>query len=124
MSTLRALRIPADVDKPLELATIGYHLASFQAEVGDGYIEAVSPIHYAEHRDWLIWCNEDGKNLGLPVNARATGIACLLGWSAAGHDVIVGDAILIGVDGPNNTDCPTHVLDLLARLDEPVQVTA
>lgn len=64
----------------------GSSLEMLQARVG-GYIEA-APIF---DRRLTMYCNEEGKLQGLPVNRLAT---ILLDHGA--HDVIVGDVVLVG----------------------------
>lgn len=68
--------------------------ATLSSAVG-GYIEAV-----ALPSGMTLWVNEDGKNLGLPVNEYATRLFV----SAYGAtDIIVGNAIVTGgVDDEGN----------------------
>lgn len=90
MTTIRAMRIPVDVDTvamTIELPTGSAQLDALQKEVG-GYIEAV---HLTP--DFTLWINEDGKGLELPYNPRATFLATDV---LRPGDYIAGDAVLTG----------------------------
>jgi hypothetical protein len=63
----------------------GFRLDELQSLVG-GFIE-VRRLHDGR----LLVMNEDGKALGLPVNAAAT---ALFARSAAWADVVVGDVVI------------------------------
>lgn len=63
-----------------------FTLRELQAIVG-GYIEAV----YGSADGRVLYCNEDGKRLGLPVNAVAT---ARLRHLLRPGDVLVGDVVL------------------------------
>jgi Domain of unknown function (DUF3846) len=67
-----------------------------------GYIEGV----YGN--GWHLYCNEEAKLLGLPVNSLATMFAKHLGWHA--HDVLNGTVIFLGdgIDGMED-DLPEWV---------------
>lgn len=69
-----------------------FELAELQAIVG-GYIEAIrvpagAVGHVPAGETLIAFCNEDGKRLELPINARAT--ALLRPW----NDVICGDVVI------------------------------
>lgn len=86
-----ALVIPA-IGDPFVLKPSGgktFNLKELQSIVG-GYIEAVR-LTSEEGVPLTMFVNEDGKNLGLPTNIRATGI--MAGRLLAG-DIIVGDVIV------------------------------
>ena len=78
------------IDQPTRL-----DLRLLQTLVG-GYIEHVGGIKYEGH-DCYMWCNEEGKLKGLPINTKATEIF----QKAHGPvDVIVGDVVVvIGLEG-------------------------
>lgn len=65
----------------------------FLSGVVGGWIQAV-PLSYDENLgDLVLWCNEEGKLNGLPVNVAATAL-----WELfyGRTDVIVGDVVLSG----------------------------
>jgi hypothetical protein len=62
-------------------------LQTLQALVG-GYIERVGRLSHYE-----VFCNEDGKPKGLPVNYSATLLCYSLGWPVGDH--LVGDIVFI-----------------------------
>lgn len=82
MATLYAVDRPPLVFSPGARA---FTLGELQLLVG-GYIEALYPAP-----GQVLFINEDGKRLGLPVNRRAT--ALMRGRLLPG-DVIVGAAVL------------------------------
>ena len=63
--------IPADDSLPITTATGAPGLADYQKAVG-GYIETVPDIDAYEGRPAVLFCNEEGRINGLPLNARAT----------------------------------------------------
>jgi hypothetical protein len=64
----------------------------FLSGVVGGYIQSVFLDN--EMREISLWCNEEGKLVGLPLNAVATAI-----WeeSYGATDIIVGDVVLTGL---------------------------
>lgn len=84
-------------------------LRQLQSKVA-GYIEAVSGSR------WVAYVNEEGKLEGLPTNWTATASLNELLPSFAGHDVIVGTAVFLGVraDGAE-TDVPQRIIDVFQR---------
>lgn len=98
----KALIIPADEDQPICIKNVE-GLEAYQAIVG-GYIEMVSlTLTLAgEKCDVALFCNEEGKLSGLPLNRRATEMARIPG------DFLVGDVFLVGPpdDEGNETDVP------------------
>lgn len=75
---------PDTIDIPNELENL-------QAAVG-GYIEAVTLSNTA-----ALLVNEDGKNLGLPFNRVLLDKRCFL------RDTLVGNILIVGVDGEEFT---------------------
>jgi hypothetical protein len=61
----------------------------------DGYIEIVPGWHEYVGKSCVVYCNEDGKARGLPVNQRATAIW----WQKLGggqyDDILSGDIVLV-----------------------------
>ena len=78
--TVKVLVFP--VGKPAEVREIASGLEAMQAVVG-GYIEAV-----ALNENVTLWCNEEGKVTGLPLNLRAPRDPMFP------HDIIAGDFFL------------------------------
>lgn len=104
----RALRIDPD-GTVTEITVDG--LDSLQAVVG-GYIEGV------QLKDGYMYCNEEGKLIGLPVNPLATALAQTLPY-----DVIVGSVVVLGNGDRNGND--THVTKAcVARVAELAGVRA
>lgn len=106
-----ALVLPADSDQPIRLEKVDpTTLSSYQTLVG-GNIELVR----LEHPPASMWINEDGKNNGLPLNARASAIAHVSNSLFRQADVIVGDAFVVGDAGISGWDrpLPVHYLRLV-----------
>lgn len=81
-------------------------LSALQKTVG-GYIEAVSPAD----ADWVLYCNEEGKLQGLPVNHLATRFINLLMPGFTDHDVLVGTVVLVGsTPSGGSKDVPAHII--------------
>lgn len=78
-------------------------LTDYQMAVG-GYVESITIREQAI----AIFCDEDGKDKELPVNRRATALWWLFEPSVRGHDLIVGDIVLVGTpdDLGDTTDVP------------------
>jgi hypothetical protein len=64
--------------------------------------------------DCHLYCNEEGKLQGLPINIRATEFAWTLGWPQG--DVLCGNVVFLG-NGPDGLEgnVPQHVLDAWDR---------
>lgn len=84
---IKVLVIPADPAKPCELREIPDTLESYQAIVG-GWIES-APV-MGEPFD-IIYVNEEGLLIGLPINLRASTMT-----PSFGH--LFGDAVVVGGD--------------------------
>ena len=78
-------------EKRGHMTAISTSLKNLQKTVG-GNIECVT---IGWNPRFVVICNEDGKLLGLQKNFK-------LGY----YDIIVGDAIIIGVDGDDFCDIP------------------
>lgn len=79
---------------------IGDSLEAKQAAVG-GHIEAVYPF---EEQVALI-CNEEGKNIGLPLN-RA-----LYDDNGKMYDIVAGKFFLVGLGEEDFTDLPPELME-------------
>lgn len=89
------LVIPAQGDfHTVEIKREG-NLDLFKKIVG-GWIEGVYPAP-----GLTLYCNEEGKLMGLPINERATVIVqdLFLSSGFVFDDVLCGDVVLIGNDG-------------------------
>lgn len=87
MAKIRAI-IKRPDEKYGHVTNISPTLENLQKTVG-GYIEPVS------FDGWVILCNENGKNEGLPYNMRLGNV-----------DVLVGTIVVLGTEGEEFTDCP------------------
>lgn len=97
-----------------EIREIPQEIQSFQGLVG-GYIQAVPAFHNAEgHPRVLIWCNEDGMNLDLPINHRATALWWALDETMRGVDRLNGTVFLTG--GPDNDSDVTSLPEFVERV--------
>jgi hypothetical protein len=65
-------------------------LENYQHLVG-GYIQALY------HEDWIMYCNEEGKLLDLPINEVAT-VLCQRHQLIFPIDAIMGSVFFVGVD--------------------------
>ncbi len=113
---VKALVITPDFE--VEVAMLGREesslLGALQKTVG-GYIEAVSPAE----GDWVLYCNEEGKLQGLPVNNLATRLINELMPGFAQHDVLVGTVVFVGSTASGgSTDVPAEVITVLESMIE------
>ena len=124
MEKLTGVFIPPTMTAPM-IVTIPNDLAAFQAAVG-GYIETVDPAVMNDHNVVMI-VNEQGRLIGLDINRIAT--YCFSGiknrfLSKDDPRVILGGAIIIGVDGDEfasltDSEIETLQLRLSSIYDEP-----
>ena len=70
--------------------SVDAELESYQHLVG-GYIQAL----YGEH--WIMYCNEEGKLLDLPINEVAT-VLCQRHEMIFPNDAIMGNVFFVGVN--------------------------
>lgn len=90
-----------------EIRSIAPTLKIMQSLV-DGWIEGVGLEH------GHLYCNEEGKRLGLPPNNPATALARALGWQG---DVLLGDVVFLGDDDSGDEgDVPDAVVEAWHRL--------
>jgi hypothetical protein len=103
-------------DGAAEVRELEEDLRFFQQTVG-GYLEAVYGAHNeAGEPQVIILLNEDGKNLELPVNHKATALWWAIDAQAAAmRDRICGAVIVVGgPDGEGNMrDVPDDVAHIL-----------
>lgn len=92
----KALVVPAGVFEPVTLIDLEPSLQVLQGHV-DGYIEFLAV-------DGAEFCvNEDGKVIGLPINARATNCLYQLAPEFINHDFLVGTVLILGAsDGEDS----------------------
>ena len=83
----------------IQEAEIDNTLEALQAEVG-GYIENVTLV--PEKAAMIV--NEDGHYLGMGINLMATAIAGMM---------IVGPAIIVGVEGENYSDISDEIAKMI-----------
>lgn len=110
----RAIVIPAD--GPIQDVALdgndAVELAELQSFVG-GYIQMLTLVS-----DPLVvlFCNEDGKGMGLPHNARAT---AFMRSALFPGDFIVGNLVICGRDGVETMDLPADfTVERVKRLIE------
>lgn len=80
---VRALIIQPDGESAA--ASVEPELDALQAAIGGGYLECVTLP------DCHLYCDEEGKLKGLPMNSYATALARRLGWQP--RDVLCGPVI-------------------------------
>lgn len=95
---ITALVIPAGEGEPARLAPITADLETMQGLVG-GWLEALSLGQGA-----VMYLNEEGKILGLPLNTAANRIVALANPGLAPGDFIVGQVIILGDTAPDGTE--------------------
>jgi hypothetical protein len=107
---IEGIRIPWDVDQPMELLTLERGDISVYQRVVQGLFDVVD----LERPPASLYFNDEGKLIGLPPNQRATLLMWLHNTRFIGHDLVVGDAFLIG--GPDRQGNTATVPDELKRL--------
>ena len=103
---INSIVIPADDEQPLRQSELSLGgLADRQQLVG-GYIQAVN----LGEPPARLYFNEDGKQIGMPPNKRATLLLWLHNPAFRHMDFIVGDAFVVGPVGRRSTDtsAPTN----------------
>lgn len=110
---ITAIVIPADPEKPLRREEIGStDLRAYRSLVG-GNLQMVN----LEEPPASLYCNEDGKGLGMPINPRATVLLWAHNDAFTGRDWIVGDTFLVGPVGPDGADLTVPELYLAMLLE-------
>ena len=92
--------------RTLRLPDAGPHGGQHVHDLVGGWLEAITG------RGWCAYFNEDGERERLPVNMRATGLACALGWRPHVADWLLGVVVFLGRDGTSETDVPERALQL------------
>lgn len=111
--------VPADPSASMFEAAVGRDVLRDLQELVGGNIQYLPFPHPTPGRGEVTpFFNEDGKDLDLPVNERAT---LLLRGNMLPGDVIVGTLVLAGatVDGAT-VDCPTTVAHVTGLIDAAV----
>jgi hypothetical protein len=105
----KCIIIPHDLDHPLARTELS-SLHDYQMAVG-GYVQSIALRDPA----MAIYCDEDGKDKGRPMNRRATALWWLFEPAARGMDIVVGDVALVGpADRIGHTaDVPENLATLL-----------
>lgn len=108
---ITAIVIPVDPEQSLRREQISpSDVNAYRAVVG-GTLEVVA----FDRPPAALYINQEGKLDGLNVNARATVLTWIHNSNLRGHDVIVGDALLVGPPDPTSHDSsvPEEYLRLL-----------
>lgn len=107
---ITAIVIPVDPEQSLRREQLSpSDVDAYRAVVG-GPLQLVA----FDRPPAALYVNEEGKVDGLNVNARATVLTWVHNSNLRGHDVIVGDALLVGPPDPHGDD--TSVPDKYLRL--------
>ena len=97
---ITAIVIPADSDKPLRREEVNSTDARAYRSLVGGSLQVV----HLEEPAASLYVNEEGKQLDLPLNARATVLLWAHNAAFVGQDWIVGDALLVGPVGRDGAD--------------------
>lgn len=113
MST--ALVIPAEIDEPIRLHQLDPDSMTDYHDLVGGNFQL---LHLFRPQATL-YVNEEGKLLDLPVNLRATALLWVHNRSFRGHDMIVGDAFIVGPGDDDGDDLPVpdELVDLLLHTE-------
>lgn len=108
---ITGIRIPVDLDEPLERREIEMgDIKDYQLIVG-GMFDVID----FEQPPASVFFNDEGKIIGLPMNRRATTLlwACSIDWIA--HDYLMGDVLLLGQpdDEGDTQSVPDELLSIL-----------
>jgi hypothetical protein len=97
----------ASSEYPPRPTKIAPEIEVYQRAVG-GLIEAVD-LRLPNGTEAVMFVNEEGKIFNLPVNPLATSVARQLN-NGFGDQIIVGNAIVVGVKGCDEADVPAEVV--------------
>lgn len=89
---IRAIKLPADPDKKVELVELEATDADAYRAIVNGALKVTSLRKPAS----TLYSNDDGQELALPLNENATHIAWCHNREMRGHNLVLGDAILVG----------------------------
>lgn len=104
---MKAIIVEADGTAPY-VKDIDQDLAAYQEIVG-GLIEPVPSHDPKIDETVVVYANEEGLILNLPINRNLHAIQTLRLWQAT----IAGNLLILGVNGPDETDAPQEIIDLL-----------
>ncbi|MDI9934743.1 DUF3846 domain-containing protein [Rhodococcus sp. IEGM 1351] len=116
MNKIRCIVIPADIN--VEVGHMEFYegdLSAMQGIVG-GLYQAID----LEAQKATLWVNEEGKNIGLPKNQRATMELWLSDGRWRFQDFVAGNAFITGQpdEEGRTTSVPQEIIDLLFKTDE------
>ena len=115
---MKAVIVPANSTQPAQVVDEKLTLDYLQGVVG-GLIEAVCISQVLtdsgmKEVDCTVFVNEEGKLIGLPVNARATDLCAVAigGWI---RDIVVGDVVVVGPPDGNGdeTAVPDQIVEIV-----------
>lgn len=108
---ITAIVIPEDQAQPLHLEQIPSDVDAYWAVVRGPLLQLVT----SNRPSAALYVNEEGQLDGLTVNARATALMWVHTSKLRSHDVIVGDALLVGPPDPsgNKSSVPEEYRRLL-----------
>lgn len=87
----------------------------------DGYIESLRLV-LPDGTLLVMYVNEEGKLRGLPYNPLATAVARALDPHFGDDQIIVGNAIVAGVDGCDDIDVPTDAVTIVHQLHAELRI--
>lgn len=112
MTVIKAVLVPADEDKDIELVEIEQgNLEPIKQYVG-GWVQMVEGFR----PDITFALNEEGKVYGLPLNRRATLMIWTHHSAFRNRDVLAGDVLILGPADERTGDpvgVPDELIDLL-----------
>lgn len=117
-SRIQAIVIYSDSGAPPRISMIEPDIRVYQQVVG-GYLEGVS-LTAPTGEKAVMYVNEEGKLAGLAVNAVATALGHAMGLSSA--DVLVGNVIVVGVEGCDDADVPASVAEVALAVHRDLEI--
>lgn len=113
MATIKALHIPSDLDKEVEVVQFeSGDVRTMQKYIG-GYVE---PIDGDDDHQLSIWVDEDGIAASREINRRATLLLFAVNPATIDRHVLLGDALVTGLPDDIEGDtqsAPQELLDLV-----------
>ena len=109
---MKGVLIPCDSELPMQVVEFDRDYRNIQKHVG-GLFEVID----IPRTDACLFCNEEGKIIGLPLNVRATEFLYAHRSEYIGYDAIMGDVLVLG-DADENGDtmsCPDWLIEHLLR---------
>lgn len=88
MKKIAVLRVPADMEEPIQLVTVEADLDTLRGLLDGGWLEGIGGD------GWTAYLDEEGRIKGLPVNRRATTLARMLLWGSG--EQVVGPVVFLG----------------------------